>query len=98
MTKNFCDLCGEPALKNLESEVKLPYDAPYKENGWTSPDSPKAIKPKIIQAYIVARVHYSFRSHRTGFGGPPDLCEGCVQELLELLLRNHKTPKDSKAK
>ena len=36
-------------------------------------------------AKIRLMLHISFVGHSTGFGGPPDLCGGCLAKITEAL-------------
>jgi hypothetical protein len=77
MTKRFCDLCGHPAADGTHgAETSVDYGKPYEgvHRGGAGFET--------RQPRIVASVHFSFRDHPTGFGGPPDLCAECAANLV----------------
>lgn len=91
MKKAFCDICGEPA-----SEMQLNYSLDYDLN------DVKLLSDDKAKVYISA--NFRFKNHSTGFGGPPDLCNKCIDKLLfnlylkyeKILIKNKDTKVVSK--
>ncbi len=76
MTKNFCDICGELADERVNREEHAVANGESRlEYGLDRGECRK-------QRKIVATVHFSFRDHERGFGGPPDLCRKCAGDLI----------------
>ena len=71
MTKRFCDLCGKPAAELRKLEIFRAF-------------GPEREDEEYNRRRTCVRVSVSFglRDHPTGFGGPPDLCEECVLDLI----------------
>ncbi len=78
MTKRFCDICGNPANESLhrKTEADTPFGKPYEGSKHGTIGTEKK------QCAITIRVHFGFTEHRTGFGGPPDLCDECAAKLI----------------
>lgn len=81
MTKNFCDLCGEPALP-FYPEMKVVFP----DLAWTgvkmSPGCSGVIEgtwTPYIKAGIVFEHHDTPRSVRSAH---PDLCGDCIAKLM----------------
>lgn len=70
MTKNFCDLCGEPATGKEIVGISMPF--------------PKEVLSDK-KARVQIRFSLGFQNHSTGFGGPPDVCESCLIDLVNAL-------------
>lgn len=66
MTKQFCDICGEPGVRAEEVQ------------GYNSYRAGDAYGPGKIRV----SVNFGFSQRSDGFGGPPDLCESCRHKLL----------------
>lgn len=75
-------MCGEPAEENIKPEVFHPFGDPYDGVGLAFLGAEK------VQCKIRAYVVFSFVEHRTGFGGPPDLCKICAAKLCKELTDN----------
>lgn len=73
MKKLFCDICGEPADDQCWAETAVLFGDPYERDG------------KAEQCTISARLVISFKNHKQGYGGPPDLCLKCVKHLIGTL-------------
>jgi len=73
MHKHFCDLCGKEAAKAEQIKVSVKHGQPY----WSGPIQ--------WQCQVVLRASFEFEQHPTGCGGPPDLCQGCVNKLVLML-------------
>lgn len=81
MKKPFCDICGAPALETLGYiRASIPVGDPRR--GYETERDGSGCD-KVRQCIAVASVHFTFDSHPTGFGGPPDLCARHAQELIE---------------
>lgn len=83
MTKYFCDLCGEPAVKfdnRLEHSVEFGPKHPAYRND--------SVQRPMERTQIVVVASLSFRQHETGYGGPPDLCGQCLIHLLSQLVES----------
>lgn len=76
MQKRFCDICEKPAVDNFEPS----YYQPVGEE-WTSWKDPVNITKQ--QCAIKMRAVFGFDNHKSGFGGPPDLCLQCMLDLVE---------------
>lgn len=74
MTRNFCDICGEPAVMGSPNvERKDPIGQPVT---W-------AVGEEMAkQVSVTTHVRFGFANHPSGFGGPPDLCKKCRVRLL----------------
>lgn len=82
--RHFCDLCDAPAVDGLHAKsTELPVGEPVRE--YRSHRSGGGTEG-LYQTYAIASVHFSFRDHKTGFGGPPDLCRACASKLVKQLL------------
>lgn len=79
MTKRFCDLCQSPALDETRVESH------HKFEEWQ-----RSIPQGTEVCYIETAILFSFNQHKTGFGGPPDLCKSCRIQLIEEALRKVK--------
>lgn len=79
MTKNFCDICGAPAIKIPGVYYSLEIGEPFEREELETP------KLTAIRTKVVARLHFSFADHKTGFGGPPDLCSDCANDIISKL-------------
>jgi len=73
MTKRYCDICGQPAIDFQASER-----VPFGEIDESFP----ALGP-----HIVVRASFSFEGRKDKFGGPPDLCQTCGNDLIRKLLK-----------
>jgi hypothetical protein len=81
MTKKFCDLCETEAIQdNPDMLCSLPYGQPYETY----------IPIGQKQAYITISARFGFSQHKSGYGGPPDLCKECRVKLLTHLLEKSK--------
>lgn len=78
MTQLFCDLCGKIAIQDgINSKFMAFENAGEKYLNYEN---------MTKQCSIRALVTFTFHDHRTGFGGPPDLCESCARKLIAKLL------------
>lgn len=80
MNKRFCDMCGKPAANIKKLETFHRHD----------PDGRNA-DGEPAPTLIMTSVHFSFRNHRTGFGGPPDLCRRCITGLCKEIVALART-------
>lgn len=84
-TKRFCDICGNPADEGLHgkgAEEKI--GEPWRGyNGAKECDG-------VWQTTIHARVIFGFTNHKTGFGGPPDICASCAAVLTRKIAQSIK--------
>lgn len=79
----YCDLCDKPAVDGLHgTQISVPVGTPVSEYR-TRADGSGCVGN--YQTLAVASVHFSFTDHKTGFGGPPDLCAECAAKLVEEL-------------
>ena len=69
MNRTFCDLCDAPA-------VGTAYVKHVSKRRLINAGPADATKVEM-------NVTFSLRDHPTGFGGPPDLCRGCLSVLLK---------------
>lgn len=82
MTKQFCDICGEPAIESiydLGAEHLHPIGEVYRRSKGSS------LTEETCQCKIRLHASFSFVEHPTGLGGPPDLCHACREQLLKKL-------------
>jgi hypothetical protein len=85
MRKPFCDICEEPCE---DKYVDISLDVPYGDFYNRPCDS--SLGYEVVQSRIIASVTFRFWKHRTGFGGPPDLCLKCRIEILQMLLNKEE--------
>lgn len=71
MTKRFCDLCGKPAAELRKLEISRAFGPEREEEEYNK-----------HRCSVRVSVNFGFHDHPTGFGGPPDLCEECVLDLI----------------
>lgn len=87
MTKRFCDICGQPATEmsriSASKEVGEPHNNVTQIQATSGLHSPAKVRTKIV---VLAC--FSFERHETGFGGPPDLCQECANDLLRELVKD----------
>lgn len=77
MTKQFCDLCGNPAVEQSPNfEVLRPFGPEREDEEYNK-----------RRTQVRVHVNFGFRDHPTGFGGPPDLCPECVLSLAKELVQ-----------
>lgn len=74
MTKTFCDICGAPGAQQQRIDCLYPLDMKGRDAALVE-----------RQTNIVTSTTFSYQFHPTGFGGPPDLCAGCVARLVQNL-------------
>lgn len=74
MKKAFCDRCGSDTPHAGFIYYKEPIGEKEKGSWGAS------------QPYISVSITFSFTNRADGFGGPPDLCESCQQDLLRRVL------------
>jgi hypothetical protein len=81
MTKQFCDICGDPAQDKISgASHAVKHGKPYRSFSVGGSEA-------LFQCRIVVRATFGFEGHETGFGGPPDLCSRCALKLLNDLAR-----------
>lgn len=78
MKQYLCDICKNPAV-----DINVGYEAKFGEP-WQDMDGCRK------QPLICVSVGFSFHALKTGYGGPPDLCECCATAMLEKLLAKMK--------
>jgi hypothetical protein len=78
MNKKFCDICEAPVeeCRSSDIEAKTPWGKEYLGVDAGSPTN------SMKQCFITTTVHFGFRAHQSGFGGPPDLCTKCKKQLI----------------
>lgn len=83
MTKNFCDMCGEPAHGDTISEsIKVESAAwrGYKTDGMGGCDGFWVPTFSIIPRFLAENIKDRPKEHQ------PDLCRPCKAKLVKLLL------------
>ena len=83
MTKNFCDLCGEPAHDDSVSafiNVESAAWSGYKADGMGGCDGRWVPVFKIVPRFLAENLKDRPREHN------PDLCRACKAKLVKLLL------------
>lgn len=97
MTKNFCDLCGEPAI-NFDTRLTHSVEFGEKHPAYRC----DSVQRPMERTKIVVATSLGFADHETGFGGPPDLCGKCLLDLLTQFLESvrnrHSVPVTKKKK
>lgn len=89
MTKRFCDICEKPAIEHFDPAYYLPIEE------WTSWKNP--VNQTKEQCAIKVKAYFGFENHKTGFGGPPDLCLQCMLDLVEglmIIIKKRMTPSE----
>lgn len=81
MKKNFCDLCGEPALDSWPS-MKVHFPNMQWRGNKTTPGSISATEGTWTP-YVEARVLFDAHDMpRNTYAHDPDLCGKCIVKLL----------------
>lgn len=86
MTKNFCDLCGEPAISVVQAKIE------FQDKTWSGI---KTVSGSIscvsgtwtpcIEARLVFDMHNSERSCSSF---RPDICPACAIKILDKIKEN----------
>jgi hypothetical protein len=82
MTKNFCDLCGNPAMSFMP-EMRVDFPDKIWSGSKSSPSLLSVVDGTWIP-FITARVMFDQHDSPNGICHfRPDLCSGCMAKLLE---------------
>lgn len=90
MKKAFCDLCGQPAVAEIEVKgISRPFGEKRMVREYPN-------KEYEVRTAVTVTVHFGFENHPTGYGGPPDLCVNCILGLLDELKKSAEVKKGKK--
>ena len=86
MTKNFCDLCGEPAISVVQAKIEFP------DKTWsgikTTAGSIAGVNGTWTP-YIEARLVFDLHNAERSFSSfHPDICHACAIKILDKIKEN----------
>lgn len=88
MTKNFCDICGQPATEFWPGEIHQLEDQTWSGSKSSGISYTDGTYTPTFNFHFVVRVENLNKSNPNEH--PPDLCAGCTIMLLEKLVTKLK--------